>query len=188
MMWLAPETRRLRLGGAGLRFLLCLVGVLCAGIARGDPYAEWVDDAGLPEASREIVLSFRKSRMPDQAEVPFPKYPNAVALLGDTTVDAPLKTHDSAAQTGLLLISKDDLPAVAMWYEAQLLGYSRFDYEVDGRAKVVFVAGWKDFDYQRDSVALASTPHVIVAAIGLGVKTLVEEYSTVIELAYQPSK
>ena len=165
-----------------------LAAVLGPGHATGEPYAEWVEDEGLSEAKREILLSFRKSRIPDRAEVPFPRYPDARVLLGDNTAIAPPVPTEWGSQIGVLLVSKDSLLDIARWYEERLSGYSRFDYAVDGRAKVLFIAGCKDFDYQRDSVVLTTKPHVIVAAMGPGVGSVLQGYATVIELAYEPRK
>lgn len=158
---------------------------LGAGHARSEPYAEWSEDEGLSKANRDLVLGLRRSRMPDKAEVPFPKYPDARLLAGDMTPIATVVASERGSQTGMLLVSKASSVEVARWYEERLSDYSRFDYTVDDRRKVLFVADCRDFVYERDSAALSTKPHVIVSVMPPALEALAVGYRTMIELAYE---
>ena len=139
-------------------------------------------------ANRDLVLGLRKSRVPDKAEVPFPKYPDARLLTGDTAPIATVVPSEPVSQTGILLVSRAGLLDVARWYEEMLPNYSRFEYTVDGRKKVLFLAGCKDFKYERDSALLTTKPHVIVSALAPALEALAVGYATMIEVVYDQSR
>ncbi len=161
---------------------------LTAEYAHGERYAEWSEDEGLTQPNRDILLGLRKSRAPDKAEVPFPKYPDAKLLVGDTTGLATVVASERLPQTGILLVSRANLVEVARWYEGRLPSYSRFDYTVDDRRKVLFIADCKDFKYERDSAVLSTKPHVVLSVMSPALKALAVGYETTIELAYEESR
>lgn len=165
--------------------MVCAVTMASAMASRPEPYAEWIAVDDLTGEKRDQVLSFRRSRVPSKSEVPFPRFPDARLLVGDTTPIATVKPRDRTPMLGLLLVSKADPTHVARWYEGKLPGYSRFEYMVEGKRKILFIQGLKSFDVDKDSHVLTSTPHVIVTEISSALRPLAVGYPTIIELSYR---